>query len=235
MSQKKTPIRGRAARPPRQYEIRIRGALGPTLLEAFPELDARRAGPDTVLDGSLADPSALYGVIRQIEALALELLEVRSPSATSDASDSHTRQMRRGLSVSGERRPLMILVTTAGKVGTETSRLLGRQGDPVRVIVRNAEKTAALVIDGAEVFKGDLEDPASIDVAMQGVSSVVLVTPPVVQQELNVIDSAVRAGVEHVVKITTKASADSPIARRRNHAEIRARVDRLRARLHAPA
>jgi uncharacterized protein YbjT (DUF2867 family) len=49
---------------------------------------------------------------------------------------------------------------------------------------------------------------------------VVLVTPPVVQQELNVIDSAVRAGVEHVVKITTKASADSPIARRRNHAEI---------------
>jgi len=49
---------------------------------------------------------------------------------------------------------------------------------------------------------------------------VVLVTAPVVQQELNFIDSAVRAGVEHVVKITTKASADSPIARRRNHAEI---------------
>lgn len=98
MSQKKMPLRGRAARPPRQYEIRIRGAIGPTLLEAFPELDARRAGPDTVLSGSLADPSALYGVIHQIEALALELLEVRSPSATSYASDSHTRQMRRGLS-----------------------------------------------------------------------------------------------------------------------------------------
>jgi uncharacterized protein YbjT (DUF2867 family) len=49
---------------------------------------------------------------------------------------------------------------------------------------------------------------------------VVLVTAPVVQQELNVIDSAVRAGVEHVVKITTKASADSPITRRRNQAEI---------------
>ena len=48
----------------------------------------------------------------------------------------------------------------------------------------------------------------------------VLVTAPVVQQELNVIDSAVRAGVEHVVKITTKASADSPITRRRNQAEI---------------
>jgi uncharacterized protein YbjT (DUF2867 family) len=114
----------------------------------------------------------------------------------------------------------MILVTTAGKVGSEASRLLGNQGVPVRVIVRNADKAAALATEGVDVFKGDLEVPASIDAAMEGVSSVVLVTAPVVQQELNVIDSAVRAGVEHVVKITTKASADSPIARRRNQAEI---------------
>src|SRR2546421_3633641 len=115
----------------------------------------------------------------------------------------------------------MILVTTAGKVASEASRLLGQQGVPVRVIVRNAEKAAALATDGLDVFKGDLEVPASIDAAMEGVSSVVLVTPPpVVQQEVNVIGSAVRAGVEHVVKISTKASADSPIARRRNQAEI---------------
>jgi uncharacterized protein YbjT (DUF2867 family) len=114
----------------------------------------------------------------------------------------------------------MILVTTAGKVGSEASRLLGQQHGPVRVIVRNAEKAAGLATEGVDVFNGDLEVPASIDAAMQGVSGVVLVTPPVVQQELNVIDSAVRAGVEHVVKITTKASTDSPIARRRNHAEI---------------
>jgi uncharacterized protein YbjT (DUF2867 family) len=114
----------------------------------------------------------------------------------------------------------MILVTTAGKVGSQASRLLAERGIAVRVIVRGAEKAAALATGGVDVFKGDLEDPSSIDAAMQGVSSVVLVTPPVVRQELNVIDSAVRAGVEHVVKITTKASADSPIARRRNHAEI---------------
>jgi len=114
----------------------------------------------------------------------------------------------------------MILVTTAGKVGSETARLLGQRGVPVRVIVRNGAKAAALAADGVAVFEGDLEVPASIDAAMEGVSSVVLVTAPVVQQELNVIDSAVRAGVEHVVKITSKASADSPIARRRNQAAI---------------
>lgn len=114
----------------------------------------------------------------------------------------------------------MILVTTAGKVGSQASRLLAERGIAVRVIVRTAEKAAALATGGVDVFKGDLEDPSSVDAAMHGVSSVVLVTAPVVRQELNVIDSAVRAGVEHVVKITTKASADSPIARRRNHAEI---------------
>jgi uncharacterized protein YbjT (DUF2867 family) len=39
-------------------------------------------------------------------------------------------------------------------------------------------------------------------------------------QELNVVGSAVRAGVGHVVKITSNASADSPIARRRAQTEI---------------
>jgi uncharacterized protein YbjT (DUF2867 family) len=41
-------------------------------------------------------------------------------------------------------------------------------------------------------------------------------------QELNVIASAARAGVGHVVKASSKASADSPIARRRGQAEIEA-------------
>jgi uncharacterized protein YbjT (DUF2867 family) len=39
-------------------------------------------------------------------------------------------------------------------------------------------------------------------------------------RELNVVASAARAGVGHVVKITSKASADSPIARRRDQTEI---------------
>ena len=114
----------------------------------------------------------------------------------------------------------MILVTTAGKVGTETARLLAQRGEPVRVLVRDPEKATALAQAGAEVTQGDLEVPATIDAAMQGVSTVVLVSPAIPAQELNVVASAVRAGAEHVVKITSKASADSPIARRRGQAEI---------------
>src|SRR5579863_9678904 len=88
----------------------------------------------------------------------------------------------------------MILVTTAGKVGSEASRVLAQRGVPVRILARSPEKAAALATGGVDVFEGDLEVPASIDAAMEGVTSVVLVTAPVVQQELNVIDGAVRAG-----------------------------------------
>ncbi len=64
--------------------------------------------------------------------------------------------------------------------------------------------------------------PATLDGAMRGVAGVVLVSPAVPAQELNVIDSALRAGVGHIVKVTSKASADSPIARQRGQVEIEA-------------
>ncbi|WP_410676146.1 NmrA family NAD(P)-binding protein [Amycolatopsis sp. cmx-4-68] len=115
---------------------------------------------------------------------------------------------------------MTILITTAGKVGAEVARLLADRGERVRVLVRNLEKAAALARSGVEVVAGDLGVPATIDAAMRGVSSVVLVSPAIPAQELNVVDSAVRAGVRHVVKVTSKASADSPIARRRGQAEI---------------
>ena len=62
---------------PELYEIRVRGLLGPTLLEAFPDLNAHTQGQDTLLRGALCDQSALYGVIHQLDALGIELLEVR--------------------------------------------------------------------------------------------------------------------------------------------------------------
>src|SRR5215831_8958189 len=68
-----------ACREPPGYEIRVRGPVGPTVIQAFPGLTATRSGQDTVLTGSLPDQSALYGVIHQLEALGLQLLEIRRP------------------------------------------------------------------------------------------------------------------------------------------------------------
>jgi hypothetical protein len=63
------------------YEIRIRGHLSPTLLAAFPALHATVRHGETVLIGALADQSALFGVLAQIESLGLDLLELRRESA----------------------------------------------------------------------------------------------------------------------------------------------------------
>jgi hypothetical protein len=61
---------------PALYRIRISGHLGATLLFAFPAMTPVVDGPDTVLTG-LLDRSALYGVLAEIEALGLGLIEVR--------------------------------------------------------------------------------------------------------------------------------------------------------------
>ena len=62
---------------PHRYHIRVRGRMGKTIRCAFPALQARASGGDTVLTGPLCDRAALYGVLAEIEALGLELLEVR--------------------------------------------------------------------------------------------------------------------------------------------------------------
>ncbi len=61
----------------RTYEIWVRGHLGETTLSAFPDLQARVRGPDTVLRGTVRDQAALHGVLAEIQALGLELLELR--------------------------------------------------------------------------------------------------------------------------------------------------------------
>ena len=62
---------------PQRYTICVRGRLGETLRSAFPALQARTRGDDTMLTGVLADQAALYGVLAEIEELGLELIEVR--------------------------------------------------------------------------------------------------------------------------------------------------------------
>jgi hypothetical protein len=66
------------------YTIRIQGHLGPNVLFAFPDLVSQSHGTQTVLTGSL-DQSALYGVLAEIEALGLYLIEVRRLASRSES------------------------------------------------------------------------------------------------------------------------------------------------------
>jgi NAD(P)-dependent dehydrogenase (short-subunit alcohol dehydrogenase family) len=47
----------------------------------------------------------------------------------------------------------MILVTTAGQVGSEAARLLAQRGELVRVLVRDRDKAAALALAGVDIAK----------------------------------------------------------------------------------
>ena len=70
-----------------RYLIRINGHLGATLLSAFPAMAWKRQGPETVLTGMLDRPG-LHGVLAEIEALGLELLEVRQLTAEAESAES---------------------------------------------------------------------------------------------------------------------------------------------------
>ena len=86
---------------PAPYVIRINGHLGATMLSAFPALAPQHHGAHTVLTG-LLDRSALYGVLAAIEALGLDLLELRAhpgPRITRNRSA-----------------PLTVTATTVGRV-----------------------------------------------------------------------------------------------------------------------
>jgi hypothetical protein len=59
------------------YEIRVRGRLTDSLLTAFEGMQASVEPVETVLHGPIQDQAALYGLLDRIQALGLELVEVR--------------------------------------------------------------------------------------------------------------------------------------------------------------
>jgi uncharacterized protein YbjT (DUF2867 family) len=121
----------------------------------------------------------------------------------------------------------MILVTGAtGTVGSEAVRLLSAQRRPTRALVRDPTRVAQRgdLADEIEIVTGDFDRPDTLDATLRGVDTVILVSPAVPAQEIAVIDSATRQGVTHLVKITSKASADSPVDRRRGQARIEAHL-----------
>jgi len=80
---------------------------------------------------------------------------------------------------------------------------------PIRVLARDAKKIAHLD-PGIERTIGDLNDPQSLDSAMRGVEQIFLVTFEM-QQDVNVLESARRCDVQHIVKLSTLEATDHKI------------------------
>jgi uncharacterized protein YbjT (DUF2867 family) len=112
----------------------------------------------------------------------------------------------------------MILLTGAtGKTGGETAKALAARGVKARALVRNAEKAAALKAAGIEVAVGDATDAASVTRALADVDRLLILLPNSQQQlelEKQLVDLAKKAGVRHVVKMSSMeavADARAPI------------------------
>lgn len=111
----------------------------------------------------------------------------------------------------------LILVTGAtGKQGGAALRHLREKGFPVRALTRDPDKPAAraLVGRGTEVVRGDLNDPASLTRALDGVYGVYAVETAAEQgvdaetrQGINLADAAKRSRISHFV-YSSVAAAD---------------------------
>jgi len=62
------------------YEIHIKGRVSAQLLSVFEGMEASEQSVETVLRGPVADQAALHGLLDRVQALGLELIEVRRVS-----------------------------------------------------------------------------------------------------------------------------------------------------------
>ena len=66
---------------PQVYELRFKGAASDTLAAGFEGCDLIREGDVTTVRALVPDQAALQGMISQVHAFGLDLLEVRIVSA----------------------------------------------------------------------------------------------------------------------------------------------------------
>jgi uncharacterized protein YbjT (DUF2867 family) len=102
-----------------------------------------------------------------------------------------------------------ILVTGAtGTQGGATARALLAEGHRVRILTRSPDTALALALakSGAEIAKGDMDDPASLAAAMQGAHGIFSVQRPDAngsdserRHGFALVEEARKAGVRHFV------------------------------------
>lgn len=128
----------------------------------------------------------------------------------------------------------MILLTgVTGKTGGEVARQLTAAGVPFRALVRNPAKASALTALKGEIVIGDIADGETLDQALKGISRALLVTPNGEDQlalEKRFTDHAVRAGVKHLVNLSSLESvpeSSNPITRMHVASETHIRASGL--------
>jgi pyridoxine 4-dehydrogenase len=132
------------------YSIRINGHLGAMALSAFPAMESKLQGGETVLTG-LLDQSALYGVLAEIEALGLDLVEVRQAKPGRDSpEDRGTRRYALG--------PVRVSRVGFGAMQLPGPGVFGppRHRDEAIAVLRRATELGVDHIDTAQFYGPDV-------------------------------------------------------------------------------
>jgi uncharacterized protein YbjT (DUF2867 family) len=116
-----------------------------------------------------------------------------------------------------------VLVTGAtGNTGSGLIPALRSAGADVRAFVRDESKAQPLKDMGVEIVVGDLDQPETIDPAVEGVDKIYLLTwngPAQAQQTQNVIEAAKRDGNPHIVRHSMWGSEKSRIVKQGDQVE----------------
>ncbi|MFJ9366360.1 NAD(P)H-binding protein [Nocardia sp. NPDC101769] len=98
---------------------------------------------------------------------------------------------------------MLLLTGATGNIGRELTRILDANDLDFRALVRDPARAATLPAR-AETCRGDLDDPASLDRAMTGVTGLFLLVPGVgLDHTRNLLHAAARAGVGRIVMISS--------------------------------
>ena len=122
--------------------------------------------------------------------------------------------------LTGMGRNMILLTGATGRVGSAAAKALARVNIPFRALVRDPDK-AAFDPDAAEIVQGDLNDPAIVEQALQGVSRALIVMgnhPDQAKLERQFASLAADGGVSHLVKVSSmEAAPDATATLPKNH------------------
>jgi len=129
----------------------------------------------------------------------------------------------------------MLLITgAAGNSGHFIVKVLSQQGQPLRALIRHPEKAELFSgMQGVEVVVGDLARPETLEPALEGVDTALLISSAderMLETQCAFVDAARASGVRRIVKFSGQESSigfDAKAFRfTRMHEEIEGYIER---------
>ncbi len=108
---------------------------------------------------------------------------------------------------------MILIIGASGQVGTELVKQLQTQQADFQALVHSPTSAQKLEAQGVKTVQADYTQPAELEAALAGVKQLFLLTPGSLQQaqiEQSVIDTAKKAGVNKIVKLSVFGADSEP-------------------------